>query len=141
MHALYVAAAILAGLSSQAYALEEPLPCTTENLLAKKGLIEDASVRIDGCNRAIVATGQWMACDLPVEVSERMPWFRECLSERLASNVTVLDSLTDPTASDVMAVNTETHQLAELGDTFSFYIGLMAANIRLELASQSRNPR
>lgn len=141
MLARLVIAAVVIGLASPALALEEPPPCTTDNLLAQKGLVEDASVRVDGCNRAVAAMGQWAACDLPAEVSDKMPWIRECLDERLAANVALVDSLTDPRASDVVALNAETHQLADMGDAFSFYIGLMMTNIRLELASQSRNPR
>ena len=113
-------------------AFADPLPCTTDNLLAHKGLLESASTKLDDCNRGVLALGRWVECDLPAELPLTMPWVRECLSERLAANVARLDNLTDPRAADVAELRGEARRLGEMSDAFSFYIALMMVNLRLE---------
>lgn len=141
MFARLIYVAVLAGALSSGRAAAEPLPCSTENLLAQKALVENASVRLDDCNRRVVAEKQWSQCEVSAEIPERMPWIRECLSERLEANTEQLESLTDARASDISALNTEAHRLAEMGDAISFYFGLTRTNMRFQLESLKRpNP-
>lgn len=139
MFARLICVAILAGALSSGGAAAEPLPCSTENLLAHKALVENASVRLDDCNRRVVAEKQWSHCEVSAEIPERMPWIRECLSERLAANIEQLDSLTDARASEISTLNTEAHRLAEMGDVFSFYSALTRTNMRFQLESLKRS--
>lgn len=134
----FAAAVTLAGSSVTALAFAQTPTCTTDNLLAHKILIENASVTLDGCNRAVVSTGQWFNCELSAEIPEKMPWVRDCLSERLAANLSRLDSLRDPPAAEVTELSNEASRLEQMGDALTFYLRLMRANVGLQVEALRR---
>ena len=117
-------AALVVSTGAPAFAFEEPMPCTTANLLAQKSFVEAAAVKVDACNRSIAAQQQWITCDLPSDTPDRMPWVSTCLNQRLASALSEVDAFDPRTggAADILTLQHEVQQLTSMKDSWLLYL-------------------